>query len=503
MNKKDFYLTSLSAFLFSLAFPPLPLGFVAYFCLVPLLVALEKKSRTSGFRIGYFFGLISNSALLFWVGWATVPGTVAAIFLLCLYTAILCWVYTAMQKRWKNQAIFFFPFLGVAMEYVRSLTEISFPWLNLSYTQTYYPMLIQYASLGGNYAVSFWILWLNVLIFICLRRKKSLRQVILPFAILVTLPYIHGSWVVSEKNEREKIKIALLQGNIEPKIKWDQRFLDYNIQTYIDMSKKAAEDRVDLIIWPETAAPCYLAAESVYFARVQQTCDELNIPLLVGTNDYQVSSRGKIRYYNSAFLFTPHGGYPPVYNKIHLVPFSEKIPYDQIFHISDKVQLGQSDFSSGEELTIFEIPQGRFSTLICFESVYPTLVRNFVNRGAQFLVNITNDGWFGKTHGPFQHAQIAVFRAIENRISIARCANTGVSMFIDPYGRVKQASSIFVRSILIDEIPVKQTGKTFYAKYGDRFAQLCCLISLVVVLFCIFSKISKNQPTEKWRIQER
>jgi apolipoprotein N-acyltransferase len=230
---------------------------------------------------------------------------------------------------------------------------------------------------------------------------------------------------------------------------------------------------------------------------VQNTCDELNTPLLVGTNDYGVQPDGSIEYYNSAFLFTPHGGYPTIYNKIHLVPFSEKLPYDEYLGITKRIQLGQSDFSNGKELTIFRIPQGSFATLICFESVYPGLVREFVNRGVNFLVNITNDGWFGKTHGPFQHARIAVFRAIENRIAIARCANTGISMFIDPYGRVKKPTRIYLRDLIVDSIPLKgkKVGgwntRTFYARYGDWFAQVCLLIAFVAT----FTALVRKNPT--------
>lgn len=499
MNKQDFYLTALSALLFSLAFPPLPFGFVAYFSLVPLLIALEKKSQSSAFKIGYIFGLISNSLLLFWVCWATIPGMVAATILLCLYTAILCWFFALVQRRWYEGAVYFFPFLWVAMEYVRSLTEVSFPWLNLSYTQTYYLKLIQHASLWGNYAVSFWILCLNLIVYIFILNKKRWKLAIILFAVFMVLPYIYGTWVMSKKVEGEEIKIALLQGSIEQKIKWDDRYLDFNIQTYIDMSKKAAEEKADLIIWPESAAPCYLAAESLYMSEVQATCDELNIPLLVGTNDYQVMAGGRIKYYNSAFLFTPHGGYPQVYNKIHLVPFSEKVPYEEKHHLSDKIQLGQSDFSSGDKLTIFEMSKGKFATLICFESVYPALVRDFVNQGAEFLVNITNDGWFGKTHGPFQHARIAVFRAVENRFAIARCANTGISEFIDPYGRTEKATPIFVRTIVTDKVSLKRTtlidNRTFYARYGDWFAQACCLISFLAMVIALFRRPSMSQPS--------
>ncbi len=499
MNRNSLYLTILSALLISLAYPPLPLGFVAYLCLVPLIIALESKSPSAAFKIGYIFGLISNSILLFWVGWATIGGTAAAIILLCLYTAILCWLYAHLQRRWREAGVFFFPFLWVAMEYVRSLSQISFPWLNLAYTQTYYLKLIQYASLWGNYAVTFWILWLNLIVYFLIRYRKKWKVALLLFAILMILPYIYGSWVMSQDVGGEKIKIAMLQGNMEPEIKWNQDLLDFNVRTYIDMSREAAKETVDFIIWPETAAPCYLAAESLYFALVQETCDELNVPLLVGTNDYQVTPKGRLCYYNSAFLFTPHGGYPKVYNKINLVPFSEKLPYDEVLGISNRIQFGQSDFSNGDELTIFEIPQGRFATLICFESVYPALVRDFVNRGTEFLVNITNDGWFGKTHGPFQHAQIAVFRAIENRIAIARCANTGVSMFIDPYGRVKQATKIWVRETVIGRIPLKRedsvswSGRTFYARYGDWFAILCCLVSFTVTAVALLRRRVDNR----------
>jgi len=473
------------------AYPPLPFGFVIYFALVPLIFALENQGLSDAFKIGYVFGLVSNSVLLFWIGWATVLGAVAAILLLCFYTAFLSWFYVWVQKKWGSNSLFFLPFLWTAMEYVRSLTEISFPWLNLAYTQTYYLKLIQYASFTGNYGVSFWIVCLNVIIYLAIKNRKKISWAISIFAILIILPYIYG-WhefrvlrsVISEKDD---VGIALLQGSIDPKVKWDQKFLDYNIQTFIQMSKKSAKKNVDLIVWPETAAPCYLASESLYMNEVQATSDSLNVPLLVGTNDYEAKENGRIAYYNSVFLFTPKGGYPQIYNKIHLVPFSEKIPYDEKLHISDKVQLGQSDFSSGESLTILHTSEREFATLICFESVYPALVRSFVRRGAEFLVNITNDAWFGKTHGPFQHAQIAVFRAIENRISIARCANSGVSMFVDPLGRVKSATKIFVRTTVIGQIPLKLKD-TFYTKHGDWFAQGCFLVSFFLISACLIKR---------------
>jgi len=149
--------------------------------------------------------------------------------------------------------------------------------------------------------------------------------------------------------------------------------------------------------------------------------------------------------------------------------------------------LGQADFSPGKELVIFNNPKGRFAVLICFESIFPDLVRRFVIKGADFLVNITNDAWWGKTSGPFQHSQIAVFRAIENRISIARCANSGVSMFIDPYGRTYQKTKIFIRETVIGQIPPKKQT-TFYTRYGDWLGKGCFFVSILFFMLSFFTK---------------
>ena len=183
MLRKDWHLVIFSAFLMSLAYPPLPFCFVIYFALVPLLFALEGKGLSDAFKIGYVFGLVSNILLLFWIGWATVPGAVAAIILLCLYTAFLAWFYVLVHRKWGPNSLFLLPFLWVAMEYVRSLTEISFPWLNLAYTQTYYLNLIQYASFAGNYAVSFWIVCLNLIVYLIVKHKKRIALGISIFAI--------------------------------------------------------------------------------------------------------------------------------------------------------------------------------------------------------------------------------------------------------------------------------------------------------------------------------
>jgi len=164
------------------------------------------------------------------------------------------------------------------------------------------------------------------------------------------------------------------------------------------------------------------------------------------------------------------------YSKMHLVPFSERLPFQGVFPFLKGLNFGQADFSPGTEYSLFHIGEEKFAVLICFESIFPNLVREFARRDVGFLVNITNDAWFGKTSAPFQHARIAVFRAIENRLGIARCANTGVSMFVDPYGRVSGETAIYTRGISIGKVGSSQE-KTFYSRYGDVFARICCVLS--------------------------
>jgi len=491
MQRKTYIFALISAVLFSLSFPPLPLGFLAYFSLVFLFFAVEGLKDFDCLKLGYIWGVLTNSLLLFWIGYAAplaILGAVGAILVLSLYPAFLFFLFNQIQKRLKLKAIFLIPFLWVGMEYLRSLGEIGFPWLNLALTQTYYLELIQYAGITGVWGVSFWVICLNVFVFLGIKSFQNLKK--FPFwasvfIIFLIIPYFYGKSVIPNIEQKKDIRIALLQGNIPPDVKWHPDSLDYNFRVYAEMSGQVAKEKVDLIIWPETASPCYLIHEPLYFNWVQSLAESLNTHLVVGSNDYKILGYQKYVYYNSALFFRPGHSSPDPYYKLQLVPFSERVPFSDRIHIMNKIELGSADFSPGQEFMIFDHPKGEFASLICFEIVFPNLVREFVKRGAQFLVNITNDAWFGKTHGPFQHARIAVFRAIENRISIARCANTGISMFVDPYGRVSNVTPIFVRRNVVGGVSLKKE-KTFYTVNGDWFALGCSFFSLGILGLSFF-----------------
>jgi apolipoprotein N-acyltransferase len=494
IHNKTLLFILISVLLFSLSFPPFPTGFLAYFVFVFLFFALEGKGSWESFKLGYIWGLVTNVLLLYWITWATFPGALGAILILSLYTAILFLFYSWVQKALREKAVFFMPFLWVMMEYGRSLSEIGFPWLNLSYTQTYYLSLIQYASLIGNYGVSFWILWVNVLVYLGVKNFASTRKVFTYVTLILLLflaPFVYGIMALNQKTDARQIDIALVQGNIPQDVKWDYKLLDYNFKVFDETTKKIPE-KVDLILWPETAAPCYLRAEPKYLSLVKSLSDSLQTPLVLGTNDYSIFGQRNYLYYNSAFYFDPFKNNFSVYNKIHLVPFSEWVPYPKVFGWLYRIKFGLSDYTPGKDYVLFQNPKGKFPALICFEAVFPDLVRKFVLKGSDFLVNITNDGWWGKTAGPFQHAQINVFRAIENRISIARCANTGVSMFVDPYGRITAKTKIYVQDVLTGRIPLRKET-TFYTRHGDWFAKGLSLLSVVIIAYSLLRTVIGNR----------
>ena len=506
MGRRSLLLCFSSGLLLALSFPPLRTGFLAYVGLVPLLFLLDHDHRTSavlkyGCLTGFFFSLGS----LYWIAWDTEPGlfvivpaTVAVALILSLYSMLFAFCFAFLRWRVGQCALLAVPFLWTAIEYLRSLGALAFPWTSLAYTQTYYLPFIQFASFTSAYGVSFWVIALNVALYLWI--KKGLRRrysalILMVLGALFFFPYVHGQKVMSERTTNSVLRAALIQGNVDPRVKWDERYRGHNVDVYVRMTERGVDERVELVIWPETALPVHVAHEKEYRRTVQNLADSLDVPILTGAPHYTFHQKEGYLFHNSAFLFTPGDERLREYSKIHLVPFSERMPFKRIFPFLDRFNFGQADFSPGTEYTLFEIGEGRFAVLICFESIFPELVREFVRRGADFLVVITNDAWFGKTSSPYQHARIAIFRAIENRIGLARCANTGVSMFVDPFGRVTKETELFTRTAVCGEVSFAD-GETFYTRHGNVFSQACVLVSAGWLLL---SLLFRRRPfDEQW-----
>ncbi len=502
----------ISGALLALAFPchpHHPLAFLFHggwtcVALIPLLLALPGGSFKEGFHRGWLAGFVFNLSSLYWVAHTQGggPAVVGGAFLMAAYLGLFIGVFAGVQNllqgQWGQGAVGAAPILWTAQEYLLSLGELGFPWLLLGHSQAAFPALIQYAAFTGVYGISCWIVLLNVLALWVLTASEQ-RQRLAALGLLglgLLVPYLYGrATIPATADSGASIRVAVVQPNLSLREKWGARGLERSFTTLEELSRRAVDQEPALLVWPETALPCYLRLRPACRSRVEQLVEDLQVPLLTGASDYD-QARGEP--YNSAFFFRPHHPEPQSYAKMHLVPFGERTPYrDSIPLLRDidwkalTGDLGPAEFAPGTEHTLFAHPQADFAALICFESVFPDLVRHSVETGAQLLVNITNDSWFGETAGPYQHAQLAILRAVENRISIARCATSGISVFIDPFGRTFQATDIFEPAVRVHELPVGP-DRTFYTRHGDIFARVALLAALCLTGVALWGARTKK-----------
>ncbi len=386
------------------------------------------------------------------------------------------------------------------MEILRGRVITGLPWAGLGHTQWENLPIIQVSSLVGMYGVTFLVALVNGAIasfFTHVRGwPSSLKAAIIPFAILV-ISLAYGWVALSETPQDEKLKIAIVPGNIRQMEKlraWRQQGARRIFGRYARITERAAAEKPDMIVWPETAIPQYMFISGSTPDGLKALVQRWKAYFLIGTPHAEISMERKT--YNAAFLLSPMGEEVDRYYKIHLVPVSEYFPMKR--YLPDSWQdlvTGVSDWDMGSRYTIFSAPPGtpqgvesdetpsvRFGLVICFESVFPELFRKFVRKGVNLMGIITNDAWFEGTSAPEQHFSMAPFRAVENRVSVFRCANHGVSCIIDPWGRVSQKIEPGSdEEYLAGEVHLRQGG-TFYTRHGDYFPWSC----LVMTLFLIF-----------------
>jgi apolipoprotein N-acyltransferase len=332
----------------------------------------------------------------------------------------------------------------------------------------------------------------------CGERLKGNKYLFITAASLLLFTLAYGYLTITTPITGNQIKISLIQGNIEQVKKWDSNFAREIRGIYAELTRQVSKEQPALIIWPETATPESITQNPFYYKEVKELSKNTGIYLLLGSAQHQkFRERGekkKIKYYNSAFLIAPEVQTQKnqLYNKIRLFPFSEYLPYRETIPWS-MIGLdasGSDNYTPGKDFTIFEHPDFRFGATICWENIFPDLVREFVKRGAQLIVNITNEAHFGKTAAPHQLASMSVFRAVENKVYVVRCANTGVSCVIDPNGRIvdrikdEKGEDIFVRGVLTGWV-VPLDSKTIFTRYGDWFVWIATVGSVVFLAIAI------------------
>jgi len=505
--RKEIFLCLLSAVLLILSFPRFNIEFFAWVGFVPLFFAIQNKSKCKVFFLSYLTGIIFWLGIIYWLIHVTFIGLIFLVLYLALYFGTFGLIISTIDHRLSTIDALFIPSLWVILEYIRSHLFTGFGWALLGYSQYLNLVSIQIADITGVYGVSFLIMTVNVAIkevlgfrSEVLGRKKQAVFMIMFCSVFLIGALLYGYYRLNQTpntQHQTPIKVSIIQGNIPQELKWQSYSQEFILDRYIKLSKEASLHKPDLIIWPEASSPGFLfkQADAWIFQNMFNLAKELKANLLIGTIVIDKSD-----YFNSVVLIDSYGAIIKRYDKIHLVPFGEYIPLKRTLpFLKTIVPIG--DFAGGREYTVFKVTsrkpqaasQDSFSVLICFEDLFPELSRRFVKNGAGFMVNITNDAWFGRTSSPFQHLALSVMRAVENRRFLVRAANTGVSCFITPEGTIKSLVSdnkgraIFITGHKTADIST-QRSITFYTRHGDVFILAC----LILVIYGIISKDKKR-----------
>ncbi|MHB1398950.1 MAG: apolipoprotein N-acyltransferase [Trichloromonadaceae bacterium] len=479
-----------SGLLLALAFPRLNLAPLAWVALVPMVLVMERHPFRSGFAAGVgFFGLV-----LYWLNIVmTTYGqmhpvfSLAAYLMLVIYLALFfgaaTWAACRLREHLGWSIILTLPVFWVGFEFVRSFLFSGFPWASLGYSQISLLPLVQSADLTGVYGISFLLVLSNAALaqlIIARRGRQPLPWLGLGLTLLLFAANAGYGLLRLQQDldsREQTAKVGLVQGNIDQAVKWDPGYQQATVERYGELSRQlVAESAVDLIIWPESATPFYFQEGGPLATQVSSVAGDTGTELLFGSPAYEVVTR-RPRYLNSAFMLSAQGEVLGRSDKIHLVPFGEYVPLGRYLPFINKLVVGIGDFSPG---TVNPLPLGQnlVGVLVCFEGIFPELARDYVREGSQLLINITNDAWFGRSSAPAQHLAMTRFRALENRIWVARAANTGISALIAPSGRLTLETPIF-ETLAVSGTVGLGAQPTIYTRFGDLLPIFCLLLGLV------------------------
>ena len=498
-----YYPALISGLFLTLSFPDTNIAWLAFFALVPLLMSIQSMTPTESFYAGFITGISFFLTLIYWIvptihvyGGLHLILAFGVLTLLCLYLALYPAIFAFTLKKLKYGS--YMPLLAACiwtgLEYIRTYAFTGFSWGTLGYSQYENLALIQIADFTGVYGVSFLIILVNSSLAILFMsfKKKIAGQYIIPViytTVLVIGVYIYGSQKInnidSQIKKAEKTTISIIQGNIKQDLKWSDEFKIHTIEKYIQLSKSQIKKNPDLVIWPETALPFYYGFDRVLSNHVNQCVESSKTNFLIGSPAFELDKE-HTRFYNRAYMFDGFADITGSYDKNHLVPFGEYVPFGDYLTFLGKITAQAGNFSTGNQAFLpLEFNNHNLNVtrktgvLICFEILFPSISSKFVKNGADILTTITNDAWFGHSSAAMQHFSIAVFRAVENRRTLARAANTGISGFIDPKGKIIETTSLFKDTAVTRKVPIL-THISFYTKHGDLFAIGSILVTLAI-----------------------
>lgn len=510
-SRRGWVLVALGALALAGCYPPFDLPFLSFVALVPpilLLFDAEGNPRVA-WRWGFRYGLVTNALVLYWMVvalWHFTPlaalGYAVTVFLLGVFTGALFWFVTRVRSVYPRLPLpLVFPLAWTALEWaVGHLGDIAFPWLGLGTSLADARVLVQWADIAGARGVTLWLVWCNVLVATAIAgqgeagARRYVRRLV-PVAVSVLVAWGYGVWRERTLPLRTAGTITLVQPNIGFDEKWDPAIADSEVGLLLGLSSAATRNaRPGLVVWPEAAVPGYLIEHPEWQARIGAFAVERRIPVLTGVVHVQFHGSGYTSY-NAAVFFDTLGQWRPhgVYEKHYLVPVVERVPFVPVGWFRALPGLGRwsGGFGRGDSLPLFETSLGRAGVVVCYESAFEDLARRYRAAGADFLVNITNDAWFGRTAAPSQHASHLVLRAIETRMGIARGANDGVSEFVDPLGRATDQSQLETRTVVTGQLTTSDV-RPLYVRWGDWVGRMAVLGTLVMIGGIVMHRVTRK-----------
>jgi apolipoprotein N-acyltransferase len=526
-RNKDRLLLVLSGILLAIAFPPVPFPapILLLVALIPYLSVIERKEKLIEInRATYLMAFVFCLFTLYWVGswqestdpFLMISGTLLVFVNPVFFLIPSTLLYFSRKAISRKYSLYFLPLFYVAYEFSYMLTDLSFPWLSLGNGLSIFTSFIQIADVIGQLGLTVVVVMINVLIYKSVttyKYNKKIFYINLSTAVLILFfILIYGKSKLNSANQPyEKIKVGLIQPNLDPWEKWKRNNLNQLTDLYLELSSKAVKDGARIIIWPETALPVYLRTEMYrdILDNIYQFIDSNQVYLLTGMpdikffhnyqkipDDAKFSKANNYYYatYNSILLFKPNNINIESYGKMKLVPFGERVPFVDAFPFLGKIikwGVGISGWNVGKDTTIFQLTvknetsKTKINTikiggLVCYESIYPIYVSEFVKRGADFLAVVTNDSWYGNLSGPYQHKDFAALRAVENRRTVVRAANGGISCVINPLGKTEVQTEMFTKSYIVADIALIKT-ETFFTKNSLLIPILCSAFSVWVI----------------------
>ncbi len=456
---KDIIILFLAASLMMFATPPFNFFFCAYFSLPVALLVIRRCKKP--FLYGFLYGLFYYAMSMYWITYVlTKYGNIQyliSIFLFLLLIAYLSLYYAVFfffVSRNKSLSIIntlFFSFFWIFLEFIRSNFLTGFPWMLVGYTQYNFLPLIQISSISGIYSVSFIVIFISFSIYYLFIKARFRYLPMLVSIISILILFFWGTQKIkSIKNEvkgKRILNVLLVQGNIDQSQKWEKELQKSIILKHLKLTRENIDPKTDLVVWSETALPIIYGVDKEITEFFRKESENFNIPIISGFVGFKWDDKGNPKLTNSAGVFYK-GELIDKYDKVHLVPFGEYVPLQNFLFFVNKLVSAAGDFVPGENIKTCTFNDQSYGIMICYESIFPEISKKLSTNGANVLINITNDAWFGKSPAPYQHFAMSIFRAVENRKYLIRVANTGITAIITPWGEVLSKTEIFEDGVI-------------------------------------------------------